>query len=86
MDGLGDEEILAGIRTEVKVIAPNLDLSQLDPSMHIADVGINSLQTLELVARLEDRFGVALPDYELSGMESVADLMRVVARASTEVD
>lgn len=86
MDGLGDQEILAGIRTEAKVIAPNLDLSQLDSAAHIADLGINSMQTLELVARLEDRFGVALPDYELSGVESVADLMRVVARASTEVD
>ncbi|MGH3972138.1 MAG: phosphopantetheine-binding protein [Pseudonocardiaceae bacterium] len=86
MDGLRDEEILAGIRTEAKVIVPDLDLSQLDSGAHIADLGINSMQTLELVARLEDRFGVALPDYELSGVESVADLMRVVARASTEVD
>ncbi|MGH3900689.1 MAG: acyl carrier protein [Pseudonocardiaceae bacterium] len=86
MDGLRDQEILAGIRTETKVIAPDLDLSQLDSNAYIADVGINSMQTLELVARLEDRFGVTLPDYELSGMDSVADLIRVVARASTEVD
>jgi acyl carrier protein len=85
MDGLRDQEILAGIRSEAKIIAPDLDLSQLDSGAHIADLGINSMQTLELVARLEDRFGVALPDYELSGVESVADLMRVVARASTEV-
>lgn len=86
MDGLRDQEILNGIRTEAKVVVPDLDLSQLDSSAHIADLGVNSIQTLELVARLEGRFGVTLPDYELSGVESVADLMRVVARASTEVD
>ena len=86
MDGLREEEILAGIQTEAKVIAPNLDLAQLNLGAHIADLGVNSIQTLELVARLEDRFDVTLPDYELSSVESVADLTRLVARASTEVD
>jgi acyl carrier protein len=31
-------------------------------------LGINSLQALELLSRLEERFKVELPDYELQGV------------------
>ena len=31
-------------------------------------LGINSLQALELLTRLESHFGIELPDYELQGV------------------
>jgi acyl carrier protein len=31
-------------------------------------LGINSLQALELLTRLENHFGVELPDYEIQGV------------------
>jgi acyl carrier protein len=31
-------------------------------------LGIDSLQTLELLSRLENHFGIELPDYELQGV------------------
>lgn len=80
-----DEEILEAIRAEATAMAPHLDPARLRPEAHIAEVGINSVQMLELVARLEERFDVTMSDDELSGVESVADLTRLVIRAQAEV-
>ncbi|QXJ23789.1 acyl carrier protein [Actinomadura graeca] len=79
-----NEEILAAVRVEAKALVPDLDTGRLGPGVPIAEVGIGSVQMLELVARLEDRLGVTLPDYELASVESVAELVRLVARAQAE--
>jgi len=52
--------------------------------VHIADVGIDSVHMLELVARLEEHFKVTLPDHELSGVESVGALVALIASAEPE--
>ena len=44
-------------------------------------LGINSLQALELLTRLEHHFGVELPDYELQGVSDFRTLAeRIQAR------
>jgi len=44
-------------------------------------LGINSLQALELLTRLEQHFGVELPDYELQGVSDFRALAeRIQAR------
>jgi acyl carrier protein len=44
-------------------------------------LGINSLQTLELLTRLENQFGVELPDYEIQGVSDFRTLAeRIQAR------
>ena len=44
-------------------------------------LGIDSLQTLELLTRLEHHFGVELPDYELQGVSDFRTLAeRIQAR------
>jgi acyl carrier protein len=44
-------------------------------------LGINSLQTLELLTRLENQFGVELPDYEIQGVTDFRTLAeRIQAR------
>jgi acyl carrier protein len=78
-------DVLEKIRIEAKSIAPDVDLDKVEMDTYIADIGIDSLQTLELIARLEGDLGVALPDYELAGIETVGDLIRVVRRAGAEV-
>jgi len=54
-------------------LAPDDDLFQ--------KLGINSLQALELLTRLEDHFKVELPDYEFQGVTSFRGLAeRIQAR------
>jgi len=44
-------------------------------------LGVNSLQTLELLTRLENHFGVELPDYEIQGVTDFRTLAdRIYAR------
>ncbi len=44
-------------------------------------LGINSLQALELLSRLEHHFGIELPDYELQGVSDFRALAeRIQAR------
>ena len=42
-------------------------------------LGIDSLQALELLSRLENHFGIELPDYEVQG---VSDFRTQIGRAS----
>jgi acyl carrier protein len=58
---------------------PRSDLSGQDD--FFAKLGIDSLKALELLTRLENHFGVELPDYEIQGVsdfETLAD--RIHAR------
>jgi acyl carrier protein len=64
------DEILALAATHFKVprekLAPDDDFFQ--------KLGIDSLQALELLTRLENHFQVELPDYELQGVSDFRTL------------
>ena len=63
----------AHFRMPVEQLAPDDDFFQ--------KLGINSLQALELLSRLEHHFGVELPDYELQGVSDFRALAeRIQAR------
>lgn len=47
------------------------------------DLGFDSLGRMELLSRLERRFGVVLPDQLLTSAETVRDLLRAVNRGET---
>jgi len=71
------EDILALAATHFKVprekLAPDDDFFQ--------KLGIDSLQALELLTRLENHFQVELPDYELQGVSDFRTLAdRIQAR------
>ena len=64
------EEILNLAATHCKV--PRAELSPDDD--FFKKLGINSLQALDLLTRLEQHFGVELPDYELQGVSDFSAL------------
>lgn len=71
------DEIMALAATHFKVprekLAPDDDFFQ--------KLGIDSLQALELLTRLENHFQVELPDYELQGVSDFRTLAeRIQAR------
>jgi acyl carrier protein len=71
------EEVLALASAHFKVarekLAPDDDFFRT--------LGINSLQTLELLTRLENHFQIELPDYELQGVSDFRTLAeRIQAR------
>ncbi len=71
-------EILSVIREELAVAAPDVP-ADADPAAHFGlDLEVDSLAVLEFVARLEYRFGIAVPDDAwpgLTSMDAVADFL-----------
>ncbi len=51
----------------------------LQPGDDLYDaLGIDSLQAMDLLTALEDRFDIEIPDYELQDVRTVASIARVV--------
>ena len=48
----------------------------------IADLGADSLDLTELVLELEERFGILIPESDLSEIQTVADAVRIVEARS----
>lgn len=44
------------------------------------DLGLNSLDAVDLALKLEDEFDIELPDDELAGFETVGDVVAAVER------
>ena len=80
MEAITRDELVDHVRVELKEVAPEIDVQAIPAGAHIADVGIDSMQMLELVARLEERLGIRLPDYELTAIDTIDDLVAVVGR------
>ena len=71
------EEILSLAATHFQV--PRARLSPEDD--FFKKLGIDSLQALDLLTRLENHFGIELPDYEIQGVSDFRTLAsRIQAR------
>ncbi len=71
------DEILKLAATHFKV--PRAELTPDDD--FFKKLGIDSLQALDLLSRLENHFGVELPDYEIQGVTDFRTLAtRIQAR------
>lgn len=54
-------------------------LPDVSPNSVIADLGIDSLAMMQIVGELESRLGVMIPDDQLVKLQTVNDLLNVVA-------
>jgi acyl carrier protein len=75
----------ASIRIEDGVIEAlkNVSRRPIEPALDndlVADLGFDSLQVLELVAELEDRFEISIPLDNVPATRTVAQVVAEVAR------
>jgi acyl carrier protein len=56
------------------------DYSHINEESVIADLGIDSLQMLELVGAMERELKIAIPDEQLVGIQTVKQLIELVQR------
>ncbi|MEU1799500.1 acyl carrier protein [Streptomyces sp. NPDC019937] len=72
-------EIADAVREVVREIAP--DISELEERTSLNSLGLDSLASVELTLRLEDRFGVVFEDDELAfeHFESVASIVDLLS-------
>jgi acyl carrier protein len=82
MPGPATTPVEAGVIELLKRISRRPIEPRLDSDL-VADLGLDSLEVLELVAELEDRFGIAVP---LDGMPVARTVAQVAAHVSRLVD
>ena len=55
--------------------AHNLPLSKITPDARIIeDLGADSLDVVELLSRLEDEYGIVIPDDDVETLKTVSDV------------
>lgn len=79
----------ASIRIEDGVldVLKNVSRRPIEPTLDsdlVADLGFDSLQVLELVAELEDRFDISIPLDNVPATRTVAQVVAQVARLVDE--
>jgi acyl carrier protein len=81
MSNVTEQDILEAIRSELAAIkVPGAEEAQ--PSTTWADLDVDSLDLVELVKALEDRFEVQIADGELKSIKSVGDAIGLVRSLS----
>jgi acyl carrier protein len=73
----------APIEDGVLDVLKNVSRRPIDPSLTsdlVADLGFDSLQILEVIAELEDRFDISIPLNNVPATRTVAQVVAQVAR------
>ncbi len=73
----------APIEDGVLDVLKNVSRRPIEPSLNsdlVADLGFDSLQILEAIAELEDRFDISIPLNDVPATRTVAQVVAQVAR------
>jgi acyl carrier protein len=76
------QEILEAVREELAAIKVP-DAASAEPGTTWEDLDVDSLDLVELVKALEDRFDVQIADDNLKGIASVGDAIGLVEKLQT---
>ncbi|WQZ65501.1 acyl carrier protein [Helicobacter pylori] len=58
-----------------------IDASQVTPeAKFVKDLGVDSLDVVELIMALEERFGIEIPDEQAEKIVNVGDVMRYIEK------
>ena len=61
--------------------ALNIPVEKITPDAKIVkDLGADSLDLIELLTQLEDDYGIVIPDDEVEGLVTVADVAAVIEK------
>jgi acyl carrier protein len=80
---LTEDEVLAGVRKELETLkVPGAAGATMETEWR--DLDIDSLELVELVTALEDRFDVKIADGELKSISGVGDAVRLTVSLANE--
>lgn len=80
---LTENEVLAGIREIVEEVA-GVSPDQIEMRKSFTDdLDVDSLSMVEVVVAAEERFGIKIPDDEVTKMATVGDAVNFIVRAAS---
>jgi len=71
------------IEATVMEVLKEISRRPIEPALAhdlVADLGFDSLQILELIGELEDRFGISIPEDEVPAVRTVAQVVAEMTR------
>jgi acyl carrier protein len=71
-----DEAGMAQLLIQAASEELNIELGDITPDTSLEDLGMDSMDRLELVTMLEERLGVRVPDEIMEGIKTLGDLVR----------
>lgn len=80
------EEILVVVKKHILDIAEDLTEEKIDPAKSMKDLGINSLDIVEVVSCSMRELKVKVPRSELSKLSNINGLVDLLYRVSLEKD
>ena len=79
---LTQDAVLAGIK-EIVVEVAGIDASKIEMNKNFSDdLEVDSLSMVEVVVAAEERFGVKIPDDEVTKMATVGDAVNFIVGAA----
>lgn len=79
-----EEQIIAGIAEVVEEVTGIEAADVTVEKSFIDDLDIDSLSMVEIAVQLEDKYGVSIPDEEVSSLRLVGDAVAFVQRMESE--
>jgi acyl carrier protein len=69
------------LKITTEILASHVEKTPIKPQDHIQnDLGLDSLGVMEVVADIEDRFGVTIPNDTLGNMATVEDVAKALMK------
>ena len=63
----------------------NVDINKIDSASNLADdLGADSLDAIDIVMTIEDRYSIEVPDEVIENMETVDDIVSFIETHTTE--
>ena len=72
------EQVLAEVIAILKPHSQAPEAEVIESSRLVADLGVDSLGVMEIVAELEDKFKLTIPDDALRDVDTIGDVTRAV--------
>ena len=68
-------------REAVSLIAEHagLDIHEIDPTTKFSDLAFDSLDSMDLVFQIEEKFGIKIDDKEFENIKSVEDILKMIS-------
>lgn len=76
-----DEDIIRLFKAAVYEV-DNKTLGDVNPTTEIAQLGLDSVATMEVIGALEEKLAIRFPDEDLATLRSVGDLTALVRRVA----
>jgi acyl carrier protein len=76
------------LESEVMAIVAGIaevEPERIAPDARLADLGVDSLDGLRIVAAVEKKYGIVIDEVEIGRIRTVPDIIRLVQRYAPEV-